>query len=237
MEIKVLFDKFNLDERFLTGWGFSVLVDDCILFDTGEKPSLLFKNMESMSVEISSLTAVVISHDHWDHTGGLWEILSSREGLKVYACPGFSAEFKNKVGKLKGKLIELDKVTEIAKGIYATGEIPGDYKGQYMPEQALVVKGENGISVITGCAHPGIVKILGKVRETFGTEDIYLVLGGFHLMGKDKRMINIIVDEFRNLGVKKAGPCHCSGDEAERIFRDRYKDDFVQVKAGGVIEI
>ena len=237
MEIKVLFDKINLDERFSTGWGFSVLVDDCILFDTGENPSLLLNNMETMNVDISSLTAVVISHDHWDHTRGLWKILSSREGLKVFACPGFSTGFKDKVATLKGELIELDKVTEIAKGIYSTGEIPGDYKGQYMPEQALVVRSDNGISVITGCAHPGIIKILGKVREAFSSEDIYLVFGGFHLIGGDKRTISIIVDEFKKLGVKKAGPCHCSGDKAESIFRDKYKDNFVQVKVGKVVEV
>ena len=237
MQIKVLFDKLSVDKRFLTGWGFSVLVDNCILFDTGEKPSLLLKNMESMGVDISSVRAVVISHDHWDHTGGLWEILSSREGLKVYGCPGFSAGFKDKVGKLKGKHIELDKVTEIVKGIYSTGEIPGEYKGQDMPEQALVVRSDNGISVITGCAHPGVVKILRKVKEAFSNEDIYLVFGGFHMIDADKRMINIIVDEFKKMGVKKAGPCHCSGNEAEEIFRDKYKDDFVQVKAGKVIQI
>ena len=57
------------------------------------------------------------------------------------------------------------------------------------------------------------------------------------MIGADKRMINIIVDEFKKMGVKKAGPCHCSGDEAEEIFRDRYKDDFVQIKAGKVIQI
>ena len=237
MEIKVLFDKLNVNEKFSAGWGFSVLVDDCILFDTGEKPSLLLKNMESMDADISGIRAVVISHDHWDHTGGLWKILSAREGLEVYGCPGFSSGFKSKVCKLKGKLIELDKVTEIAKGIYATGEIPGEYKGQYMPEQALVVRSDNGISVITGCAHPGIVEILGKVREAFGSEDIYLVFGGFHMTGKDKRTIDIIVEEFRKMGVKKVGPCHCSGDEAEGIFRDEYKDDFLQVKAGKVIEV
>ncbi len=145
--------------------------------------------------------------------------------------------FKSRVGTLKGKLIELGKVAEIAKGIYSTGEIPGDYNGHYMPEQALVVRSGNGISVITGCVHPGIVRILGKVREAFSSEDIYLVFGGFHLMGKDKRMINVIVDEFKKLGVKKAGPCHWSGNEAEGIFQDKYKDDFVQVKAGEVIQI
>ena len=75
------------------------------------------------------------------------------------------------------------------------------------------------------------------MREAFSSEDIYLVFGGFHMIGADKRMINIIADEFKKLGVKKAGPCHCSGDEAEGIFRDKYKDDFVQVKAGKVIQI
>ena len=49
--------------------------------------------------------------------------------------------------------------------------------------------------------------------------------------------INVIVDEFRKMGVKKAGPCHCSGDEAEGIFKDKYGDDFVQVKAGEVIQV
>jgi len=175
---------------------------------------------------------VVISHDHWDHMGGLWEVLKKRKRLPVYACPNFNAEFKTKVKKLGGKLNETVDFSEISENIFVTGEIAGEYKGEYMPEQALVLKTGNGISVITGCAHPGIVKIVKKAKDYFTGENIYAVLGGFHLANKDKIFIECIADEFKKLGVKKAGPTHCSGKPAEDIFRKKYGTDFIPLKAG-----
>lgn len=237
MRIKIAFDSVSLNKKFSTGWGVSYLVNDSILFDAGEKPASLFKNIKKINVDILHLEAVVISHDHWDHTGGLWKLLKIKEGLKVYACPNFTEEFKNKVRRCKGKLIEVDRFTKICKDIYTTGEIAGQYKSEYMPEQVLVVRTNNGLSVLTGCAHPGIVKILKKIKDSFSSEDIYLVCGGFHLMNEDRRVINLIVDEFKRLGVKKVGPSHCSGKEAEEIFRSNYRDDFIPIKVGQVIEI
>ena len=75
MQIKILFDSVALNNSFSTGWGISYLIDNKILFDTGEKSSALLKNIENMNVDISGLSTVVISHDHWDHQGGLWGIL------------------------------------------------------------------------------------------------------------------------------------------------------------------
>ena len=237
MQIKVLFDKDALERKLQIGWGVSFLIDEKILFDTGENGRWLMKNMDRLGVDVEKIKGVVISHDHWDHTGGLWDVLSRRKGLVVYACPHFSKRFKEKVKDLKGELIEADNFIEISRHIFVTGEIAGTYNDQYMPEQALVLRTDHGLSVITGCAHPGIVKMVEKVIEKFSGENIYAVWGGFHLMQDDKRSIEIVVDDFKKTGIKKAGPTHCSGEVAENIFKNKYGDDFIDIKVGQTLDI
>jgi len=237
MQIKVLFDKDALDENLRTGWGVSFLVDDKILFDTGEKGQWLTENMEALGVDVSGIEKAVISHEHWDHTGGLWEVLNRRKGLTVYGCPHFSSGFKKKVKAAQGNLVEIDKIREISKDIFTSGEMAGRFHGDYLPEQALFVKTEKGVTVITGCAHPGIEKILEKAKEKFPNEAMYLALGGFHLMRDDRRVIELVAERFRQIPVKKIGPAHCSGKVAENIFRNKYSDDFITLKVGLAIDI
>ncbi len=237
MKIKILYDKKTGNKKLHTGWGVSFLVDGKVLFDTGENGPWLADNMKTLNVDINKIECVVISHDHWDHTGGLWELLEMREGLKVYACPNFSTKFKEKVKKLKGDLIEAKGITAIAKGIFYTGEIAGEYKGEYMAEGALVIMTKNGLSVITGCAHPGAIKIVNTVKKDFPNEDIYAVLGGFHLMDQDRSAIDATVDEFKKIGVKKVGATHCSGTSAEEVFKGRYKSDFIKIVVGQTLDI
>jgi len=236
MQVKIIFDKLSLDEKFHTGWGVSFLIGDKVLFDTGEKGKWLIKNMENLKVEVDRLEAVVISHDHWDHTGGLWRILEENHHLKVYACPKFSKRFKNRVKSYNVQLIELDKFTRIADNIYTTGEISGRYAFRYMPEQALVLETSNGLTIFTGCAHPGIIKIIENVKQNISGR-IFLVLGGFHLGGKHEKTIIQIVNEFRQLGVGKVAPTHCSGKNASKIFKEEYGDNFIEVKVGQIIEV
>jgi 7,8-dihydropterin-6-yl-methyl-4-(beta-D-ribofuranosyl)aminobenzene 5'-phosphate synthase len=237
MEIKILFDSEGIDSEFSIGWGLSVLIDGKILFDTGERGDFLITNLEKMSIDIENIDAVVISHDHWDHTGGLWEILKRRKGIKVYALPNFGKEFKEKVKNLEGRLLENKIFSEIAKDIFVTGEISGTYDGRYIPEQAVVLKTARGLTVITGCAHPGILKILETIKEEFPEDGFYLVFGGFHLKNNDKRLINIIVERFKEMNIQNVGPTHCTGKEEEALFRKKYKDNCISIKAGQVIEV
>jgi 7,8-dihydropterin-6-yl-methyl-4-(beta-D-ribofuranosyl)aminobenzene 5'-phosphate synthase len=236
MFVKILYD--NKGRRgFKTGHGFSCLVKGEVLFDAGADAESLLHNMSRMKVTIGKIKAIAISHEHWDHTGGLWEILRKKRRCMVYGCPKFSSEFKRCVKEVGGNLTLADVLLEIDKGISITGELGAQFKGKYLPEQALVVKGKKGVSVITGCAHPGIIRILKNVKKKFDVDKIYMVLGGFHLGGLDRSKIDKLIKEFKDLGVEKVGPAHCTGDKAERIFKGKYGKNFIQVKSGSVIEL
>jgi 7,8-dihydropterin-6-yl-methyl-4-(beta-D-ribofuranosyl)aminobenzene 5'-phosphate synthase len=237
MKLKILFDKKTDNKNLYTGWGVSFLIDNKILFDTGENGRWLIENMETMGVDAGEIEAAVISHDHWDHTGGLWEVLAKNKGLIVYACPHFGSEFKEKVKKYKAELREADKPREIVGGVFIGGEITGSYHGLDLAEQALLLRTQNGVTVITGCAHPGIINILERAKEVFPDDPIFLVCGGFHLMEADKRTIETVVERFKEIKVRKAAPTHCSGELAEDIFKKSYGDNFIEIKVGKVLDV
>ena len=236
MYVKVLYDT-KAKKGLHSGHGFSCLVGGKILFDTGGTSHSLVENMDRMMVKAEDLEGIVISHDHWDHTSGLWELLRRKKGLKVYACPSISNEFKQCVKELGGELILADKYTKILKDVYVTGGIKGEHKGEEIYEQALIVKGDNGVSVITGCAHPGIVDMLKFAKRKARVKDLYMAFGGFHLDGKDREEIKGIVSDLKNAGLKKAGPTHCSGEKARRVFSGEYHGDCIPIKAGHIIHL
>ena len=236
MQIKVLFNKDALNKKFHTGWGLSFLIGEEILFDTGEKGEWLLENIKSLKVDIDKIEVIIISHDHWDHTGGLWTLLEKKR-FKVYGLKGFSEKFKMRVRSLNSELLEKEGFSEIKRNIFTTGEVLATYKGMSLSEQALVIKTNKGISVITGCSHPGILKILKLVKSYFKRDNFYFVGGGFHLIDKEQIQLQFLTEEFGKLKVSKVGPTHCSGYEAEELFRKNYKDNFVSLEVGKSLEV
>ncbi len=229
-----LYDNYLYDPDLKTGWGFSCLVkvkDKNILFDTGADDFTLLDNMKNLKIDPKDINIIVLSHIHGDHTGGLWGILEKNSNLTVYLPRSFPRDFKKKVQSYKAKVVEVDDPAVIFESVSTTGEL-----GTWIKEQSLIVKTTKGLVVITGCAHPGIVDILREVKKITG-EDIYLVLGGFHLSGSSDSELKKIVKAFRELEVKKVAPCHCSGDRTRRLFKDEYQKDFISNGVGKVIEI
>ncbi len=236
MYIKVLYDELA-KKGLLSGHGFSCLIGDKILFDTGEASISLVSNMDRMMVFAENIEVVVISHDHWDHTGGLWELLKRNNLMKVYACRSFSDTFKNCVKEAGSSIDYISDFTQIYKNVFTTGGISTKYKGSVLYEQSLVVKGDKGFSVITGCGHPGTGKIISLVKKHFGIDNIYMVLGGFHLFDKKRDELLRVIKEFKDLGVEKVGPAHCSGDKLRRMFGGSFLENYVPVKAGYIIHL
>lgn len=237
MQVKILFDNDALNNKFSMGWGFSCIIDNSILFDTGEDSEYLFNNMKKMNIDISNIEAVVISHDHWDHTRGLWGLLKIKNNIIVHICSDFDDSFRKNIRMLDANIVEHKDFYQIRKNIYITGEMSVRYRNSYISEQALVIKTPKGISIITGCAHPGILKILDKVKYRLPKEKIYLVLGGFHLLEASALAIKKIADGFKSRGVKKIGPAHCTGTNATKLFKEEYKTNFIEAKIGQSINI
>lgn len=230
MKIAVTYDNKSLHRELSSAWGFSCLVGHDLLFDTGGDGSRLLSNMGKMGIDAKGIKAVVLSHAHGDHTGGLGAILAVNKNLTVYLPLSFPASFKAQV-RVNARVVEVHEPMEIAESIYTTGEM-----GRGLVEQSLVLVTGRGLVVITGCAHPGIVSIVKKAKEIVSGE-VYLVMGGFHLGGAGKRGIDSIIADFRRLGVQKVAPCHCTGGWAIEMFAADYREDFMEIGVGKVLEI
>jgi 7,8-dihydropterin-6-yl-methyl-4-(beta-D-ribofuranosyl)aminobenzene 5'-phosphate synthase len=231
MTITVVYDNNACKGGLETGWGFSCLVRDgekTILFDTGRGRSLL-DNMESLAIEPESIDIVILSHSHGDHTGGLESFLEKNRDVTVYLPKSFLKTLKEKVAGCGAKMFEVERSLEVCENVYSTGEL-----GALRKEQALVIKTDKGLVVITGCAHPGIVKIVKAAKELLG-DKVFLVMGGFHLEWSTRGKIKRIISAFKDLGVRYVGPCHCSGHKARAMFEEHFGENYIEVGAGRVI--
>jgi 7,8-dihydropterin-6-yl-methyl-4-(beta-D-ribofuranosyl)aminobenzene 5'-phosphate synthase len=234
IEITIVYDNNPYDKNLRTDWGFSCFISGLskiLLFDTGKDSQILLSNMKKLEIDPRSVEAVVLSHEHKDHTGGLEGLLKEKPGIEVWVPYFFDSSFKEKVKKNGGRLVEVSGFQKICDGAYTTGVIQG-----WIKEQSLVLESPQGLILMTGCAHPRIVNIIDRVKELMA-KDIHLALGGSHLAGFPKKEIREIIAHFREVGVKKVGPCHCSGDEARILFEEEYGKDFIQIGVGRRIQI
>jgi 7,8-dihydropterin-6-yl-methyl-4-(beta-D-ribofuranosyl)aminobenzene 5'-phosphate synthase len=234
LTIKVVYDNNPYIDELETAWGFSALItgtEKTILFDTGGDGALLLRNMDKLAIEPNSIDVVALSHIHGDHTGGLAKFLEANNNVTVYLPESFPKKFKEDVIEQRAKVIEVKKSIKICQGVYSTGQI-----GTWIKEQALVIQTDNGVIVITGCAHPGIVKIVKTAKDLFN-DNILFVMGGFHLEWMPKIKINRVISSFNKLQVRYVGPCHCTGNRARRLFEEHFGENYINVGAGKVIKI
>ncbi|HDN64976.1 MAG TPA: MBL fold metallo-hydrolase [Methanosarcinales archaeon] len=205
MKLITVYDNEVYPEASATGltseWGFSCLVEvsgEQILFDTGGDGSILLRNMELLGIDPKDPATIVLSHEHWDHTGGLSNLLRENHDAEVYLLASFSESFKDKI---ENPVVEVREPTKICDRVYTTGEL-----GTSLKEQSLVMETKSGMVVITGCAHPGIGGIMNAAS---GFGEIFGIIGGFHGFS-EYNLLN---------GVKFLSPCHCTQHLSEIVSR------------------
>ncbi|MDK2891657.1 MBL fold metallo-hydrolase [Methanohalophilus sp.] len=201
-------DDNKTNGKLNNGWGFSCLVEqgsNKVLFDTGWDGQALLENLEILGINPKTIDILVLSHQHWDHVGGVPHMLHAAGNLKVYVPSSFSPNLKKEIS-IHAEVAEVTNACEIIQGIYSSGEL-----GEKTPEQSLIIKGKSGIFVITGCAHPGLSPIL-EVASSFGK--IVGVLGGLHSLDE--------IQLLENMKYIAAGHCTRRIEDLKSLYGNRY---------------
>jgi len=128
-----------------------------------------------------------------------------------------------------GKIIPIEnKPVEIGDGIWLTGQIPrqNDYEDTggafYLDEactkpdlliddQAMFMETAEGIVVLLGCAHSGVVNTLEYICKLTGPKRIHAVIGGMHLLHADENRMAQTIQQLLKVDIKKVGLAHCTG--------------------------
>lgn len=215
MNIKLIACGSTKWDRLIRNWGISFLINEDVLFDTFGKPQTLLNNIKEKNIDISKIKHIIISHEHWDHTSGLWDILTLNNMAIVYVCSHTDNTIKERIKSYGVTLKEIDSACKITENIYTTGELSKDGN---LYEQCVYIKTEKGIVLVTGCAHPGIIKIIKKTKQESG-DNIYAVIGGLHLKDSTIKDIENVVSELKKMNINFFVPLHCTGKIAVDLFK------------------
>jgi 7,8-dihydropterin-6-yl-methyl-4-(beta-D-ribofuranosyl)aminobenzene 5'-phosphate synthase len=208
-----------------------------ILFDTGQS-GLFLQNALTLGISIEDVDCLVLSHGHYDHTGGLYPFLEKNSKAKVYAkrtlfVPKYSGKtrfigtsYHEKL--IKSRLVYVDSSTEIAENIFIMPDTPihhnvdTNFKRLYRKEDQEIVPDEfedelfmaitqnDKINILTACSHRGITNICTTATNHFKLP-IGLILGGFHMKECSVEQYVHITHYFRMLQPESIGSCHCTG--------------------------
>ncbi len=184
-----------------------------LLLDTGASDAFI-KNAKVMGIDLTKVDTVIISHGHYDHTGGILAFASINPNAKIYIQKSAQGAFYN-YRTQEEKYIGMDeKISELAQVVFLEGDLKIDeelsvftgvtgrklwpkgneilkkksgnefLQDDFCHEQYLVITEDNKRVLLSGCAHNGILNIWDKYKELFDNEPTH-VISGFHMMKKN----------------------------------------------------
>ncbi len=102
---------------------------------------------------------------------------------------------------------------------------------------AITVRTEQGLALITGCAHRGIVNTVRHVQSITGGEYIHTIIGGTHLHVASPERVQKTADELKELGLQRLGVSHCTGFYSAAALAREFGDVFFQNNSGTTLTL
>jgi 7,8-dihydropterin-6-yl-methyl-4-(beta-D-ribofuranosyl)aminobenzene 5'-phosphate synthase len=261
LKITILSTMLADGETELGEWGFGALVEvdgHRILFDTGAHPDVVLKNARALKIDLTTVPEVVLSHNHWDHVGGLLTLRHSvfarapgalsrvHVGLGIFYPrtsfnPGIEDNpallLKPEYERTGGLFITHDHPVQLYPGVWLTGPVPRKYpehnwsgsgrvktpagwvEDNIPEDQALVFDTAQGLVVLVGCGHAGIVNTVEYARSFIRPTRILAIVGGVHLFAASDETLDWTGRKLAGLGVDNFMGAHCTGLETVYRFR------------------
>lgn len=246
--ITVLVDNIAGNGAVLGEWGLAYYLEAGprrILFDTGGGRTIV-DNARALGVDLARTDAIVVSHGHGDHTGGIERVLDAAGKAALIVHPAaFSTRYwksgsraepysmplsREQIRTRVTKQVETSEPTLVTYGFMVTGQIPRftDFEdtgvagsafldaAMKLPDpvaddQALFFRTPDGVVIVVGCAHAGVVNTMRYVTELLGEPSIYAVVGGTHLLAASQARMHETVAAFKQYAVQKIMLSHCTG--------------------------
>ena len=230
------------------------------LFDSGQGMALLH-NLKRIGIKLTDINKIILSHGHDDHTGGLRffieqgvfpELIAHPDiiypklkiqgqvkkdiGLKM-TLDGFKSKFSKEPFQINDHILfsgEVPKVNEweLEETTYYREKGGKLMRDPFSDDISLYIKLNEGLLILTGCAHSGIINIIQYGMKITGVTKLYGIIGGMHLKNASYKRVNRTVELIAKMDPKFVTVSHCTGLIPGSIFRNKMGDKIIFTDVG-----